>query len=176
MKNINSYINEKLKITTDTKIGKDYLEWSDICSELKNFNSKFGLPKDGSKNEFKPNNCYYCDSDYYFGTHGNHDIMSFIYMTNNSNSVDIDGSYFDGDYIICICLDDYNNDFYIYGDLLTELSDYDGNRIDIFKRKDMKKISRHLFNEFKDFLNEIYITKNSSKFEELCYKYNKNFE
>ena len=174
MKQLSQYIQEKLHISKYKD--KDYLDWKDITEELKDFETKFGKPENASKNELEPNNCFYCDSDYYYSD-GKHNIVNFIYMTNISETIEYDGEEIDGDYVIQISLDsDNNKDFYIYGDLLTEISDYDDYRVDIFERKDKSKISKKLFNDLLNFLDEIYKVKSSKEFMNLCNKYKKEFE
>ena len=174
MKQLSQYIQEKLHVSKYKD--KDYLDWKDITEELKDFETKFGKPKNGSKNELEPNNCFYCDSDYYYND-GKHDIVNFIYMTNLSDTYDYNDEEIEGDYVIEISLDsDNNKDFYIYSDLLSEVSDYDEYRIDIFERKDKSKISKKLFNDLLKFLDEIYEVKSSEKFINLCNKYKKIYE
>lgn len=174
MKQLSQYIQEKLHVSKYKD--KDYLDWKDITEELKNFETKFGKPKNGSNNELEPNNCFYCDSDYYYSD-GKHDIVNFIYMTNLSKTFNYDNEEIDGDYVIEISLDsDNNKDFYIYGDLLSEISDYDEYRIDIFERKDKSKISKKLFETFLNFLDEIYEAKSTRKFNNICNKYKQLYE
>ena len=171
---LQDYINEKLHVSKYKD--KKYLDWKDITEELKDFETKFGKPKNGSKNELEPNNCFYCDSNYYYND-GKHDIVNFIYMTNLSDTYDYNDEEIEGDYVIEISLDsDNNKDFYIYSDLLSEISDYDEYRINIFERKDKSKISKKLFNDLLKFLDEIYEAKSSEEFINLCNKYKKEFE
>lgn len=174
MKQLSQYIQEKLHISKFKD--KDYLEWNDIIKLLKNYETKFGKPKNSSNNELEPNNCFYCDSDYYYGD-GKHDIVNFIYMINLSDTFDYNDEEIEGDYVIEISLDsDNNKDFYIYSDLLSEISDYDAFRVDIFEREDNSKISKNLFKIFLKFLDEIYEVKSPKEFRNLCNKYKKVYE
>ena len=60
MKNLNTFIVERLKLNKDTKAVNFPLNYEKLIENLMNLDTKFGKPIEYNKNkEYKPNMCVY---------------------------------------------------------------------------------------------------------------------